>query len=72
LVNSPFISQKDIFIGHGYEHLKQGDHMEELGRDARIILKQISKKLDGTIFICLRIGTIFSSSECCYESSGNF
>ena len=59
-------------MGHGYRHLKQGDHMGELGGDARIILKWISKKLDVTGFILLKIGTVFSSSECRYGPLGNF
>jgi hypothetical protein len=50
-----------------FQNPKEG----ELGREGTIILKWISKKWDGTIFIWLRIGTFVGSCGCCYEPPGS-
>jgi hypothetical protein len=43
--------------GFGNENLREGDHLEDLGEDAEIILKWLLNVISGTwpVFICLRV-----------------
>jgi hypothetical protein len=50
----------EVHTGFWWGDLREGDHLERLGVDGRIILKWIFKKWDGvawTGLIWLRIGT---------------
>jgi hypothetical protein len=50
----------EVHTGFWWKDLREGDHLEDLDVDGRIILKWIFKKWDGrpwTGFIWLRIGT---------------
>jgi hypothetical protein len=51
----------EVYTGFWWRVLKEGDHLEDLGIDRRMILKWIFKKWDGgawTGLIWLRIGTV--------------
>jgi len=48
-----------VLTGFWWGNLREGDHLEDLGADGRIILKWIFKMWDGgwTGLVWLRIGT---------------
>jgi hypothetical protein len=39
--------ERRVHTGFGWGNLREGDFLEDLGVDGRIILKQISKNWDG-------------------------
>jgi hypothetical protein len=54
------MGREKVHTGYWWEDLREGDHLEDLGVDRRIILKWLFKKWDGeawTGLIWLRIGT---------------
>jgi hypothetical protein len=56
-----------VHTGFWWGNLREGDHLEDLGFDGRVILKWIFKKWWGrgawTGLIWLRIGQVAGSSE---------
>jgi len=51
---------REVRTGFCWVDLRGGDHLQDLGRDGRIILKWILKKWNGNVwtgFLWLRIGT---------------
>jgi hypothetical protein len=53
------MGREDVHTGFWWEHLSEGDHLEDPGVDGRIILKWVFRNWEGawTGLICLRIGT---------------
>jgi hypothetical protein len=63
----------DVRTGFWWRDLREGDHFEDPGINARIILKCVFKKLNGAWakLIWLRIGRGGGLCECGNEASGS-